>query len=149
MDSNTGLDSVVAANPSTLRAGFAWMRSSLRTTLARCSSAVRTTSSRRWRSSSSSVTGASQRFLQAGLVALEDADRVLEDRVALLRLRPDVDGTRGARQQEDRGRASEDGGAVRLAGEQRQREDGEKQPEGEEVEGGDRNHDQPHHPRLL
>src|SRR5205085_3490651 len=119
------------------------------TTLARCSSAVRTTSSRRWRSISSSVTGASQHFLQSALVALQHLDGLLEDRVPFLRLEPDVEGAAPAGEQEHGRGDPEDRGAVGLAREQRQGEDGEQKPEGEEVERGDRDDDQPNDPRLL
>ena len=80
-ESSAGRLATFAANPSSLRVGFAWMRSRRRTTVARCSSAASTTSSRRCRSCSSSVTGAPQHLLQPRLVALEDGERFLEERV--------------------------------------------------------------------
>src|SRR4051812_28163822 len=150
MDRSAGFATTEAAIPSHLRAGFASMRSSLRTTVARWSSAASTTSSRRWRSCSSSVIArALQQVVQAVLVALQHLDRLVEDRMALLGLEVDVRPATGAGEQEDRGRDRDDHGPVLLARVERKGEDREQQAERDEVERGDGDDDESHQPGLL
>src|SRR6478736_524283 len=126
MDRSAGFATTEAAIPSHLRAGFASMRSSLRTTVALWSSAASTTSSRRWRSCSSSViAGALQQLVQAVLVALQHLDRLVEDRMALLGLEVDVRPAARAREEEDGGRDRDDHRPVLLARIEREGEERE------------------------
>src|SRR3954465_14922872 len=116
-------------------AGFAWMRPRRRTKVARCSSADRITSSRRrLRTSISVIARSLQPLVQRLLVALQHGDRLLEERVALLRRDDDVAHAARAHEQEGRREAGEDQRAVLLRGPEGEREDGEQDAEGEEVE---------------
>src|SRR3954468_9983148 len=138
MDRSAGFATTEAASPTHLRAGFASMRSSRRTTVALCSSAASTTSSRRWRNCSSSVIArALQQLFQPILVALQHLDRLVEDRMALLGLEVDVRPATRPGEQEDRGGDRDDRRPVLLARVEREGEDREQQPEGDEVQRGD------------
>src|SRR6185503_13599615 len=126
------------------------MRDSRRAIVARCSSAERSTSSRRRCSMSISVIARSlEAAMERLLVALQHRDRLLQDRVALLRGEEDVGAAADARQEEDRGADPEDRGAVLLRRVERQRADREQQAEREEVERGHGDQDEAHDPRLL
>src|SRR4051812_21282181 len=137
------------ATPSAACTGWRWTCSRRRTRVARCSSAESITSSRRRCRLSISVTGSPQSIAQRLLVALQDGDRVLEQRTAVLRYIHQVGDARAAREQEDRGEPAEDGRAVRLRGPQHEREDAEQQAEGDEVEAGDGDHEESHRPGLF
>src|SRR5690348_8880392 len=116
---------------------------------ARCSSAERTTSSRRRCSTSISVIARSLQALQRLLVALEHRDRLLQDRMALARLQQDVAAAADPRDEEDGRADAEDQRPVLLRGEERERADAQEQAEREEVERGHRDQQEPHEPRLL
>src|SRR4029450_6936004 len=120
-------------------------RSSRRATVARCSSAESTTSSRRRRRISSSViAGALQGLMQRLLVAFQDRDGFLEDRLALLRLGDDVEHTADPAREEDSREAREDRGPVLLRRPEGEGEDREEDAERDEVERGDADHEESH-----
>src|SRR5258706_13419098 len=82
---NTGTVAALAAKPSARCTGWCSTCSMRRASVARCSSAESSTSSRRWRRISSSVTGGTHSAAKRLLVALQHLDGLLQHRLVVLR----------------------------------------------------------------